>query len=89
MRQPEVEIFNIRQWIVAFVFGQVVYITARQLRITNLAVSRYIKSENASLPIDMCHSKSKTPLVKLPMAYLTNPPPPPPHNFPSPLTAIP
>ena len=80
-RQPEVDICNIRQWIVAFIFGQVVYITARQLSITNLAVSRYIKRENAKLPIDMCHSKSKTPI-----AYLTNAPTP---HIPSPLTAIP
>ena len=75
MRQSEVDIFNIRQWIVGFIFGQVVSVTARQLRITNLAVSRYaIKRENSSLPIDMRHSK--TPLLKLPMACLNQRPPP-------------
>ena len=77
MRQPEVDIYNIRQWIVGSIFGQVVSVTARQLRITNLAVSRYIKRKNASLPIDMCHSK--TPLLKLPLAYLTNAPTPSAH----------
>ena len=45
----------------AYIFGQVV---PKTLSITNLAVSRYVKGENPSRPVDVRHSK--TPLLKLP-----------------------
>ena len=48
---------NIRQRF-AFIFGRVIPITARQLSITNMAASRYYKKENASLPVDVCQSKT-------------------------------
>ena len=48
---------NIRQRF-AFIFGRVIPITARQLNITNMAASRCYKKENASLPVDVCRSKT-------------------------------
>lgn len=44
----------------AYIFGQVV---PKTLSITNLEVSRYVKGENPSRPVDVRYSK--TPLLKL------------------------
>lgn len=44
----------------AYIFGQVV---PKTLGITNLALSRYMKGENPSCPVDVRYSK--TPLLKL------------------------
>ena len=51
-------------------FLQIVSIRVKILNNTILVALRHVKREKASLPIDMCHSK--TPLLKLPIALVFN-----------------
>ena len=47
------------------IFGQIIFMREKTLKDTNLVVSRHIKRENGSLPVDV--HRSKTFLLKLPI----------------------
>ena len=47
------------------IFGQIIFMREKTLEDTNLVVSRHIKRENGSLPVDV--HRSKTFLLKLPI----------------------
>ena len=47
------------------IFGQIIFMREKTLKNTNLVVSRHIKRENGSLPVDV--HRSKTFLLKLPI----------------------
>ena len=51
-------------------FLQIVSIRVKILNNTILVASKHVKRGKASLPIDMCHSK--TPLLKLPITLVFN-----------------